>query len=63
MLRKQYGKLESEKTKEKYGDKIKLSVRFSFNNLRMDNDFLNIPLFVADYTDRLIGMALEQLGY
>ncbi len=48
------------KYKEKYGDKVKLRIRFSLNNLRLDNDLLNIPLFLADYTDRLIGMALEQ---
>lgn len=48
------------KYKEKYGDKVKLRIRFSLNNLRLDDDLLNIPLFLADYTDKLIGMALEQ---
>lgn len=48
------------KYKEKYGDKIKLRVRFSLNNLRLDNDVLNIPLFMADYADKLIGMAMER---
>ena len=48
------------KYKEKYGDKLKLRIRFSLNNLRLDDDLLNIPLFLADYTDKLIGMALEQ---
>lgn len=47
--------------KEKYGDKVKLRIRFSLNNLRLDDDILNIPLFLADYTDRLIGIALEQI--
>ena len=46
---------------EKYGDKVKLRVRFSLNNLRLDDDVLNIPLFMADYTDKIIGMALKQL--
>ncbi len=46
------------KFKEKYGDKVKLRVRFSLNNLRLDGDLLNIPLFIADYADKLIGMAL-----
>jgi hypothetical protein len=44
--------------KEKFGDKIKLRIRFSLNNLRFDDDVLNIPLFMADYADKLIGMAL-----
>lgn len=26
----------------------------------MDDDVLNIPLFMADHADRLIGLALEQ---
>ena len=47
------------KYKEKYKDKVKLRVRFSLNNLRLDNDFLNIPLFMADYTDKLIQMVLK----
>jgi len=36
-------------------------VRFSLNNLRLDDDLLNIPLFMADQTDRLIGLALSQI--
>lgn len=50
------------KYKEKYGDKVKLRIRFSLNNLRLDDDLLNIPLFMADYADRLIGMALKKVG-
>lgn len=46
------------KFKEKYGDKVKLRVRFSLNNLRLDDDLLNIPLFMVDHADRIIGMAL-----
>jgi len=42
------------------GDQVKLRVRFSLNNLRLDDDLLNIPLFMADYADKLIGMALKQ---
>lgn len=48
------------KFKELFPDKVKLRIRFSLNNLRLDGDVLNIPLFMADHTDRLIGMALEQ---
>jgi len=40
---------------------IKLRVRFSLDNLKLDDDMLNIPFFMADHTDRLIGIALEQL--
>lgn len=46
--------------KELFPDKVKLRIRLSLNNLRLDDDVLNIPLFMADHTDRLIGMALEQ---
>lgn len=46
------------KFKELYGDKVKLRLRFSLNNLKLDGDVLNIPLFLADQTDRLIQMAL-----
>lgn len=47
------------KFKELFPDKVKLRVRFSLDNLRLDNDVLNIPLFMADHTDRLIGLALS----
>ena len=46
------------KFKELFPDKTKLRVRFSLNNLRLDDDVLNIPLFMADQTDRLIGLSL-----
>lgn len=45
-----------------FANETKLRVRFSLDNLRLDDDMLNIPLFMADHTDRLIGLALEQLG-
>lgn len=48
------------KFKEKYCNKVKLRVRFSLNNLRLDGDLLNIPLFMADRADKLIGMALRR---
>ena len=48
------------KFKELFPDKVKLRVRFSLDNLKLDDDVLNIPLFLADQTDRLIGLALEQ---
>jgi predicted AAA+ superfamily ATPase len=48
------------KFKEKFGDKINLRIRFSLENLRLDDDLLNIPLFMADFSDKLIGVALEK---
>lgn len=50
------------KYQEKFGDAVKLRIRFSLNNLKLDDDLLNIPLFMADYTDKLIGMALQSLS-
>jgi len=49
------------KFKEKFGDKVKLRIRFSLDNLKMDDDLLNIPFFMADYADQLIGVALKKL--
>lgn len=46
------------KYKELFADQVKLRIRFSLDNLKLDGDVLNIPLFMADHTDRLIGMAL-----
>ena len=48
------------KFKELFPDQVKLRVRFSLDNLKLDGDVLNIPLFMADQTDRLIGIALRQ---
>ena len=48
------------KFKELFPDKVKLRIRFSLDNLKLDNDMLNIPLFMADYTDKLIGLVLQQ---
>ena len=49
------------KFKELFPDKVKLRVRFSLDTLKLDDDVLNIPLFMADYTDRLLGLALNTL--
>ena len=49
------------KFKEKYLDQMKLRVRFSLDNLKLDDDVLNILLFMAEQADRLIGFALEKL--
>ncbi len=48
------------KFKEIFNDRIKLRIRFSLDNLKLDDDLLTIPLFMADYADKLIGMAMKQ---
>ena len=48
------------KFKELFPDKVKLRIRFSLDNLKLDDDVLNIPLFMADQADQLIGLALER---
>ena len=47
------------KFKELFYDHVKLKIRFSLDNLKLDDDVLNIHLFMVDHTDRLIGLALE----
>ena len=49
------------KFKELFADKTKLRIRFSLDNLKLDDDVLNIPLFMADQADRLIGLALGKI--
>lgn len=50
------------KFKELFGEEVKLRIRFSLDNLKLDDDVLNIPLFMADHTDKLIEIALRKLG-
>jgi len=45
---------------EMYPGNAKLRVRFSLRNLCLNGDILNVPLFMADYTDKLIGIALSK---
>ena len=47
------------KYREKFAEQTPLSVRFSLDNLRLDGDVLNIPLYMADQADRLIRLALQ----
>ena len=49
------------KFKEKYSDDVKLRVRFSFDNLTLDGDLLNIPLFMADYSKKLIDIVMKKI--
>ena len=47
------------KFKELFPEEVRLRIRFSLDNLKLDGDVLNIPLFMADQADRLIGVALK----
>ena len=51
------------KFKDLFPDETKLRIRFSLDNLKLDDDVFNIPLFMADQADRLIGLALEKQGH
>ena len=44
-----------------FPDEIPLRIRFSLENLTLNDSLLNIPLYLADQTDRLIEIALRQL--
>ena len=46
---------------EKYKDEVKLKIRFSLDNLKLDDDILNIPIFMADYTKYLISLVLKKI--
>lgn len=48
------------KFKELFSDMIKLRIRVSLDNLKINDDVLNIPLFMIGQANRLIGLALEQ---
>lgn len=43
---------------ELFSDQMNPRVRFFLDNLKQD-DVLNIPLFMVDQVDRMIGLALE----
>ncbi|MDO4500258.1 MAG: ATP-binding protein [Erysipelotrichaceae bacterium] len=49
------------KFKELFNEDVKLRVRYSLKNLKLDNDVLNIPLFMIDQTDKLIEIALNEI--
>lgn len=44
---------------EAFPEQTKLRLRFSLANLHKDGDLLNLPLFLIDQADRLIGLTLE----
>ncbi|MPM64845.1 hypothetical protein SDC9_111736 [bioreactor metagenome] len=37
-----------------------LRIRYSLQNLKLDGDVLNIPFFMADWTEKLITLALQR---
>ena len=45
---------------QKYEDLTKLRLRFSLRNLKQDGTMLNIPLFMIDYMDNLIDVAMSK---
>ena len=47
-----FGGKSPRKFKELFADQVKLRVRLSLENLKLDGDLLNIPLFMADHTGR-----------
>ena len=49
-----------QKFKEKYEKETKLKIRFSLDNLKLDDDILNIPLFMAEYTKKLIEIVMTE---
>lgn len=46
--------------KDRFPNDIKLRIRYSLDNLKLDDDLLNIPLFMIDETDRLIALSLQK---
>ncbi|MEG0710431.1 MAG: hypothetical protein RR481_09350, partial [Longicatena sp.] len=50
-----------QKYKNVYSDKTKLRIRFSLDNLKLDDDILNIPLPLIDYSEKLISLAYKIL--
>ena len=43
---------------QKYAPPIR--VRFSLKNLKKDNNLINVPMFLADYLDKFIGLAVKE---
>lgn len=46
----------------RFDDITKLRVRFSMKNLALDENVLNIPLYLADQAKRLIALAVDKMG-
>lgn len=50
-----------ERLKSAFPGGIKLCVRFSTGNLKLERGILTVLLFLADQTDQLIGLALSHM--
>ena len=48
------------KFKELFPEHARLRIRFSLANLKLDGGLLNIPLFMADQTDRLVKKSIKK---
>ena len=46
---------------KQYTEETPLIVRLSLRNLSLDGKVLNVPLFMADQLDKMIGVALQAL--
>jgi len=46
---------------KKYEAETKIRLRFSLRNLKQDGNLLNIPLFMIDYVDKLIGLGMKSV--
>ena len=46
---------------KQYTEETPLIVRLSLRNLSLDGKVLNVPLFMADQLDKIIGIALQTL--
>lgn len=44
---------------KKYEAETKIRIRFSLKNLKKDDDLLNVPLFMVDHLDKIIGLAIS----
>lgn len=44
---------------EKFGENLKFYIRYSMDNLNYSNNQLNIPLYLADYTKKIISSVYE----
>lgn len=45
---------------QKYEAETKIRLRFSLKNLKKDGDLVNIPLFMVDYIDEIIELAIKK---
>ncbi|MBN2858973.1 MAG: hypothetical protein JXK93_01755 [Sphaerochaetaceae bacterium] len=46
-----------------HGEDFSLRVGFSLQNIKLDENVLNIPLFMTDWSEQIIDLALQQILY